>query len=523
MAISLCNTGTTELACAPTIDGHNQGFSIVTGAESESLLPNDCREILVRFEPAYEGYFPARLVLGQGLPALPFIGSTGAIADSCGVDETVLSFGSIEANQTLSRPVRIANTSDQVIRISPQSDSPRFVVNGFIGDLLPGDSATIYVIFSPEGEGDWTGTISTGHPMCSQIECSGDSYRIPNVAPDRLGIYFNGSFTENEIESEAGGIVEAAIVLINPSAETGVLGWECTVGIEGEAMMLDWNLEGDALNIAGAPEFIVGLTRAPLPYAQAIRLATFRVLVLTDETPSFLSVGPTSVPSIAGRMAWAPRDFANLIPLYSVTGGPVVAAINGAVAADIPSAPGIAYANSRVHLHWLVPEAVGSAFLVYRRVGDSEPELLTQAPVPVSDGVASFTDRPTGYAAGTRLYYSYATVQDGLESARSDEALFTVDDTPVLVTRLLPSFPNPFNPQTKIQFEIARAGRVQVAIYDLSGRLVKTLVDGHMEVGSDTRIWQGRDNEGRPVASGSYFVRLSTEGKVDHQKVMLLK
>jgi len=91
------------------------------------------------------------------------------------------------------------------------------------------------------------------------------------------------------------------------------------------------------------------------------------------------------------------------------------------------------------------------------------------------------------------------------------------------MTRLLPNVPNPFNPMTEIRFELAAPQAVSLRIYDVTGRLVRELADGPLPTGPHTRVWQGRDDSGRPVPSGAYYVRLVTEGRIDRRKVMLLK
>ena len=90
-------------------------------------------------------------------------------------------------------------------------------------------------------------------------------------------------------------------------------------------------------------------------------------------------------------------------------------------------------------------------------------------------------------------------------------------------TTLMPNMPNPFNPQTMIRFRVGEAGPVRVAIYDVTGRLVRTLVDGQMGRGEQGVTWQGRDDSGRTVSSGAYYVRLDTGSKIDQRKIMLMK
>lgn len=89
--------------------------------------------------------------------------------------------------------------------------------------------------------------------------------------------------------------------------------------------------------------------------------------------------------------------------------------------------------------------------------------------------------------------------------------------------RLLGAAPNPFNPQTKIRFELSRGARVRLAIFDVNGSRVRTLLDaprpaGHYEIG-----WDGRDEQGRSVATGMYFCRLEAGGASQARKLTLLR
>ena len=89
--------------------------------------------------------------------------------------------------------------------------------------------------------------------------------------------------------------------------------------------------------------------------------------------------------------------------------------------------------------------------------------------------------------------------------------------------RLERPYPNPFNPRTTIEFEAPAGGMSRLAIYDTGGRLVRVLVDG---IVGDTRqrvVWDGRDQAGRLLPSGGYFVRLSGDGADRVRKITLLR
>ncbi len=87
------------------------------------------------------------------------------------------------------------------------------------------------------------------------------------------------------------------------------------------------------------------------------------------------------------------------------------------------------------------------------------------------------------------------------------------------------NYPNPFNPTTTIRFAIERPGVIRLEIYDLAGRLVRTLINNENKIpGEHLAIWDGRDDYGKPVGSGVYFYRLFSNGsdKTEKTKKMVL-
>ena len=96
------------------------------------------------------------------------------------------------------------------------------------------------------------------------------------------------------------------------------------------------------------------------------------------------------------------------------------------------------------------------------------------------------------------------------------------DATPK-VTRLFSCYPNPFNPSTRIAYDLSAKGHVSLRIYDAAGRLVRTLVEENRRAGRFEEVWNGTDNRGGQVASGVYFYRLTTKDFVESKKMILLK
>jgi hypothetical protein len=92
-----------------------------------------------------------------------------------------------------------------------------------------------------------------------------------------------------------------------------------------------------------------------------------------------------------------------------------------------------------------------------------------------------------------------------------------------MVSRLYPNYPDPFNPQTTIAFDLAREGAVKLVVYGMDGRLVEVLVDQNLPAGTHRYTWQGRDQRGRSLPSGLYFARFATDGQTQTERMMLVR
>lgn len=87
----------------------------------------------------------------------------------------------------------------------------------------------------------------------------------------------------------------------------------------------------------------------------------------------------------------------------------------------------------------------------------------------------------------------------------------------------LTAAPNPFNPATTIQFNLPRPGRIDLAVYDLAGRRVRTLATAYAASGEQRFDWDGKSDSGRDVASGTYFARLEADGSVTSTHLKLIR
>ncbi|MFN0149371.1 MAG: FlgD immunoglobulin-like domain containing protein, partial [bacterium] len=88
---------------------------------------------------------------------------------------------------------------------------------------------------------------------------------------------------------------------------------------------------------------------------------------------------------------------------------------------------------------------------------------------------------------------------------------------------LLPASPSPFLNSTRLDFRVAQEGPVQLRIYDVTGSLVRALVDETLRPGAHPAVWDGNDDRGSRVASGIYYAQLQTGGEVKKQKVVRIR
>lgn len=145
------------------------------------------------------------------------------------------------------------------------------------------------------------------------------------------------------------------------------------------------------------------------------------------------------------------------------------------------------------------------------------------------DGSETLLEHTTGTSAeidGSTYPHYLVTATDchGNESeAAALDAMSAVPGAIPSTLRLYPCQPNPFNPQTTIRFDLPTSGPVRVSVFDIAGRLIRTLVDQKMPQGRHEAVWDGRDASGRDVGSGTYLARLNFEGRVETVRMGLVR
>ena len=182
-------------------------------------------------------------------------------------------------------------------------------------------------------------------------------------------------------------------------------------------------------------------------------------------------------------------------------------------------------AEGHVELTWRAESEVNNAGYRLFREGD---------PIAFVEGRGS-SETPLTYTwidkdvtAGTTYRYRIADVDLGGSETMQD---FIAEATPkpaasgqgAITYTLYHTYPNPFNADTQIQFSLAQAGYTTLKIYNTTGQLVRTLVDGHLDARMHRVRWDGRNSSSELVASGIYFYRLSSGNFTETKKMSFLR
>ena len=182
-------------------------------------------------------------------------------------------------------------------------------------------------------------------------------------------------------------------------------------------------------------------------------------------------------------------------------------------------------ATEQVELTWRVESEYDNAG--YRIFRDGSPIAFVEGRGNTETAL-TYTWIDKDVTAGTVYRYRIADVDlDGRETMHD----FIAEATPKPAAggqvptsyALYQNYPNPFNADTHIRFTLAEAGNTTLKIYNTTGQVIATLVDGHMDARTHEVRWDGRNANGEMVASGIYFYRLSSGNFAETKKMSFLR
>jgi len=158
---------------------------------------------------------------------------------------------------------------------------------------------------------------------------------------------------------------------------------------------------------------------------------------------------------------------------------------------------------------------------------------IDAAPTMIAPGIVC-----TVYeTAGPGFDYGTVVLEGNVQTFLIGGQQFAIDDVCVRLARsttdvsllpqagvtLEPNYPNPFNPSTRLEFNLGRDSQILLTIHDMAGRVVRTLIDEQRSSGDHSVIWDGRHDDGATAPSGVYFVRVESREGVDTMKIALMK
>ncbi|MBD3337231.1 MAG: hypothetical protein GF355_17090 [Candidatus Eisenbacteria bacterium] len=170
---------------------------------------------------------------------------------------------------------------------------------------------------------------------------------------------------------------------------------------------------------------------------------------------------------------------------------------------------------------WLAPQARADEPMLALRLAGGESAIYAVGEI-IRIGFEGEETLVVVTGSGSDVY--------GTEAIERIEFLFEVSsvedprDAAGLITaiHLFQNRPNPIKSGTRIGFELPRAGQVELSIYSLDGRLVRTLVAEERAAGRHSVAWDGRNESGRKVSGGAYFYRLRAPGCEESRRMILL-
>lgn len=141
----------------------------------------------------------------------------------------------------------------------------------------------------------------------------------------------------------------------------------------------------------------------------------------------------------------------------------------------------------------------------------------TNPPSQITFYAAGNASNGNGNTTGDYIYTASFTT--GLSTAVDDQ--LAADFLPVELG--LSNYPNPFNAETNISYNLPASSSVNLSIYDITGRVVRKLIDENRPAGLNQIGWDGRNDSGEQLVSGIYFVRIITEYRTRTSRLVLIK
>lgn len=455
-------------------------YLVTSGAGPFSLTHDQVHSVDVYFFPGVLGSDTCHVDLGTSdCPDLICIGF-GDGPPECLVEPDTLDFGVVTVGTSRDTVFFVTNTGGGLLEGTAGETCDPFSIPAGAGpySLENGDTNWVTVRFEPALPGTLSCVIDPGNAGCGSVFARGIAQNPPVCLIDPPEIEFGGvqigesADTFISIRNTGGGILE------------GIVSEECDEFeiTEGAGPFNISNLETLRVRIRFAPvnpgttDCFIGTGSAScgdIPVGGVGELPPVCVVA-----PDTLRFGTVSL-----------GDSLDLSFSITNTGG-------GTVGGDV----------SGSCEHYSIVSGGGSYALAG---GDTVHVLVRFKPTASGEQLCTIGTGSAGCI-------------DVACTGTGDDATGAEADGP-LPFALFQNYPNPFEQDTKIGFALDREGPVELRVYDIAGKLVRTIIDRPMAPGLHSEVWDGRDGAGNRVASGIYFYRLRMGQRVVTKKAVLLK
>jgi len=546
--VTITNYRDTGVMVEPRMEPEIREFIRAGDWQPRTLYPGESRDIWVNCYPwdTSSGEFSTTVLLGADLPSVPVKGGWFG-RRLLAINYLYMDFGKRPVGQWSQLGVVVSNPTDEDVEmdvfLSPE-DSPLVVVGAEDLTILPrGSTVHFEVGFEPAQEGDYSAVLH----LCPDVRATD----IPIYASARRDIptcvVAEGSLEFPRIPAGSGSIMNVTVT--NPG--TGPLHLspyvDCTAF---RVLSATTKLEPGGCGkivVAFAPTSI-GEHECRLSLGNDICSEVFMTgSAFVGPPPGFTNDRVGVYFDHAFSVPWIfdvedRRKFEAYIVLKNPLGPADVTGFecmllgsDRLLLEDVVLPPGAFNFSTlpefTVGLGTPQPssDSILLATLSYMALGvpDNEPIALVPKPNPsIPDAMALISGpehvlRPMYPISGLPIV---AWVNYWDRSVGIDDPAVRPEVPPVIeASRLLPNVPNPFNPETTIRFELSRPARLRVDVFDAAGSRVAALLNEERPAGAGQVIWKGRDDKGRTVSSGTYYVRMQTPRMIDTRKIMLLK
>lgn len=392
---------------------------------------------------------------------------------------------------------------------------------------------SVIIEYSPNGGDTWYSIVrGTGATVTSPYSwnitslLNGSKYVVKVTAkdgglyPSMSGMAESGLFTINRVGNDTEGpLVYAGSVRPSSNPACNAAGDAIPNSFVLTATICD---SATGLSNIGAAEWSRGATPAPAGTGTPMTAVDGSFNSLYENVTATISttgwpVGENTI-WVRGRDSSSAKSVNN----WGAASSGTVTIVQAATAIQLTSFAALSE-NNQVVLNWTTANESNNAYFIVEKA-TKDGEFAQIGKVQANNRPSTYTFTDEGVFGGESYLYRLTDVSTSGEKITHPAIKVVANGMPKPTTyKVSQNWPNPFRDKTVIEYAIPVKGKVELAVYDVTGKLVKTLVSGVQDVSWYRAEWNGKDNSGAKVASGVYFYKLTADGFESSMKMTYLK